>query len=356
MTREQNAHFYDQFDLDDSQYTGRLPYIKNIPREEQSSPSRKKSKEKSKPSDKHILAELEEQADDVSTFEFTYKASRHESVWLADSLGRFYEQQWIDDVLRMIRGGKEASIYQCVANQTTTADYIAAKVYRPRRFRNLKNDHLYREGRPRLDLEGNVIIDGGTLHAMQQRTEFGLRMMHTSWMQHEFQTLQILHAAGADVPAPYACDNNAILMAYIGGEHTAAPTLNQISLDLDEAIWLFERVIENVEIMLANDRIHADLSAYNILYWGGEITIIDFPQSISPNENRSAYPIFERDLTRICEYFTRQGVGTRPQKLAADLWTAHCGFLTPDVHPGLLDDQDEEDLAYWDSISNAAQQ
>ncbi|MGD2027845.1 MAG: hypothetical protein PVI99_08515, partial [Anaerolineales bacterium] len=87
MTREQNAHFYDQNDLDDSQYTGRLPYIKNIPREEQSSPSRKKSKEKSKPSDKHILAELEEQADDVSTFEFTYKASRHESVWLADSLG-----------------------------------------------------------------------------------------------------------------------------------------------------------------------------------------------------------------------------------------------------------------------------
>jgi serine/threonine-protein kinase RIO1 len=38
-------------------------------------------------------------------------------------------------------------------------------------------------------------------------------MMHTSWVQHEFQTMQILHAAGADVPVPYACDNNAILMS-----------------------------------------------------------------------------------------------------------------------------------------------
>lgn len=352
MTREQNDHFYDQFELDDFQYPGSLPYIKNIPRETQRFPYKKKSKEKPKPTDIHLLAELEEQADDLSTFEFTYKASRHEHAWLVDSLGRFYEQQWLDDVLRMIKGGKEASVYQCAANQSTPADYIAAKVYRPRQFRNLKNDHLYREGRARLDSEGHAIIDGGTLHAMHQRTEYGLRMMHTSWMQHEFQTMQILHAAGAKVPFTYACDYNAILMAYIGGDHSAAPTMNQINLELDEAIWLFECVIENVEIMLANDRIHGDLSAYNILYWDSEITIIDFPQAISPNENRSAYTIFERDLTRICDYFARQGVETRPHKLAADLWTAYNYRLTPDIHPRLLDDRDEEGLAYWNSISN----
>lgn len=353
MTKEPGYQSFDQLDqIDNIGDLDDLPYIKNLPRKDQRTPHRKKSTKKIEFSHENILAELAEQADDVSTFEFTYKASRHERAWLIDSLGRFYEQQWLDDVLRMIKGGKEASVYQCSANQSSLEDFIAAKVYRPRRFRNLKNDHLYREGRARLDSYGSVIIDHGTLHAMHQRTEFGLRMMHTSWMQHEFQTMQILHAAGADVPVPYACDNNAILMSYIGGDGLAAPTMNQIDLDPDESVHLFNRVLENIEIMLANDRVHGDLSAYNILYWDGKITIIDFPQAISPDENRSAYAIFERDLTRICEYFARQGVDAKPHAIAADMWTAHHHRLTPDVHPNLLDDQDVEDLAYWKSITN----
>ena len=353
MTREPVYQYFDQFDdIDDIGDLGDLPYIKNLPRKDQRTPHLKKPTKKSEFSHEHILADLAEQADDVSAFEFTYKASRHERAWLIDSLGRFYEQQWLDNVLRIIKGGKEASVYQCTANQTTLEDFIAAKVYRPRRFRNLKNDHLYREGRARLDIDGSEILDHGTLNAMHKRTEFGLRMMHTSWMQHEFQSMQILHAAGADVPVPYACDNNAILMSYIGGEGLAAPTMNQIDLDPDESVYLFERVLENIEIMLANDRVHGDLSAYNILYWDGEITIIDFPQAVSPEENRSAYTIFERDLTRICEYFARQGVDVKPHTIAADMWTAYQHHITPDVHPNLLDDQDDEDLAYWKSISN----
>jgi len=353
MTEKSINQYYDRLnEIENIGDLGDLPYIKNLPRKDQRIPPRKKSANKSETSREYILAELAEQSDDVSTFEFTYKAARHEHGWLIDSLGGFYEQHWIDDVLRMIKGGKEASVYQCSANQSILEDFIAAKVYRPRRFRNLKNDHLYREGRARLDSEGAAILDHGTLNAMDQRTEYGLRMMHTSWMQHEFQTMKLLHAAGADVPVPYACDNNAILMSYIGGVALAAPTMNQIDLDLDESTHLFRRVIENVDIMLANDRIHGDLSAYNILYWDGEITIIDFPQAISPEENRSAYAIFERDLTRICEYFARQGVDVKPRSIAADMWTSHRHRFSPDVHPGLLDDQDVDDLAYWKSISN----
>jgi len=75
--------------------------------------------------------------------------------------------------------------------------------------------------------------------------------------------------------------------------------------------------------MLANGIVHADLSAYNILYWDGEITLIDFPQVISPGGHRYAYQIFRRDVTRVCEYFSRQGVHADPARLAADLWTAH---------------------------------
>lgn len=88
--------------------------------------------------------------------------------------------------------------------------------------------------------------------------------------------------AGMDVPKPYAKEKNSILMEFIGDAATAAPALSGISLDRDEAKPLFERVVRNIDIMLSLDRIHGDLSAYNILYWQGEIKFIDFPQVVFP--------------------------------------------------------------------------
>lgn len=294
---------------------------------------------------------LAEQADDAGSFNFSYHASRHEEWWLIDSLGGFYEAQWLKDVLRLVKGGKEASVYQCLAGVTAEQDrYLAAKVYRPRQLRNLKNDHLYREGRENLDAEGNEILDLRMQRAMRRRSDYGLELLHTSWIEHEFRALQSLHAAGADVPAAYARGNNAVLMSYIGGRDTAAPTLNSIDLDGEEARSLFARVLRNIEVMLAQERIHGDLSAYNILYWEGKITLIDFPQVVNPHENRNAYQIFARDVARVSEYFIRQGLKIKPQRLAAELWTSHGYRLGPDVHPSLLDEESEADRAYWNRL------
>jgi len=77
--------------------------------------------------------------------------------------------------------------------------------------------------------------------------------------------------------------------------------------------------------MLSNNLIHGDLSAFNILYWQGAITLIDFPQVVAPSVNSNAFRIFERDVVRICEYFNRQGVHSSPRKIARDLW-ADYGF------------------------------
>lgn len=291
---------------------------------------------------------LAEQADDAASFDFSYQASRHERWWLIDSLGGFYEGQWLKDVLRLIKGGKEASVYQCLAGVTSDQDrYLAAKVYRPRMLRNLKNDHLYREGRIDLDADGNEIFDHRMMAAMRKKSGYGMELLHTSWIEHEYRALNSLHAAGADVPIAYARGNNAVLMSYIGRHDTAAPILNSVDLDRDEARQLFERVVRNIEIMLTQERIHGDLSAYNILYWEGKITLIDFPQVISPHENRNAYRIFERDVTRVSEYFTRQGLKIKPHKLAAEIWTSHGYRLGPEVHPSLLDEESEADRAYW---------
>jgi RIO kinase 1 len=290
---------------------------------------------------------LRSQDDSRKNFAFTYKAARFEAGWLLDSLGGFYEHQWISDVLRRVKGGKEASVYLCRAGAQIPTELIAAKVYRPRMLRNLKNDHAYREGRDNLDEEGKIVLDDGQQHAMAKRTAYGQTLLHQSWIAYEFTSMQALHAAGADVPRPYEMAHNAILMDYIGDLDGCAPTLSEVTLARAEARDLFDRVLFNLDVLLSKERIHGDLSAYNILYWEGALTLIDFPQVVSPRINRNAYAIFQRDVTRVCEYFNKQGLKLNPRSLAADLWKKHGYRPGPEIDPSLLDAEDERDRALW---------
>jgi len=291
---------------------------------------------------------LKGQDDSSRSFDFTYQAARFEEWWLLESLGDFYEHKWISDVLRRLKGGKEASVYLCRAGAESEAGLVAAKVYRPRSLRNLKNDGQYRTGRVDLDAEGNAIVKSADVHAMAKRSSYGEELRHQSWISYEFQTLEILRAAGADVPKPYAMEKNAILMDYIGDLTNAAPTLNTVTLDPDEVRPLFDRVIRNVDLLLSNQRIHGDLSAYNILYWDGDITLIDFPQVVPPESNPAAWTIFQRDVTRVCQYFATQGLKVNARKLAAELWTSHGHRIIKEVDPSQLDAEDPNDRKLWE--------
>jgi len=292
---------------------------------------------------------VQSQDDTIGNAKFTYKAARFEEGWLLDSLGGFYEHAWISDVIKRVKGGKEASVYLCQAGTEVKADLLAAKVYRPRSLRNLKNDHAYREGRIDLDNEGKIILDHGLEHAMAKRTDYGKNLLHQSWIAYEFTTLQKLYEKGVDVPQPFEMAGNAILMKYIGDIDSNAPALSELSLKKAEACELFDRVIHNIDLMLSINCIHGDLSAYNILYWEGQITLIDFPQTVSPTVNRNAFNIFRRDVTRVCEYFSKQGVRTDPQAMAADLWVKNKNKLHPEVDIRLLDPEDPQDRAFWKS-------
>lgn len=264
-------------------------------------------------------AQAEVQAD----FKFTYEPARFEEWWLLASLGELYEHQWIQDVFQRVRSGKEASVYQCAGGPAAQGALTAAKVYRPWSLRNMRNDWLYREGRLDLDNEGHEVIDGGMLHAIAKRTEYGRQLLHESWIAYEFKTMRALHSAGADIPEPYVMTPNTILMGFVGDRHRAAPTLNEVPLGLEEARSLFDRVLRNLHLLLSGDRIHGDLSAYNILYWQGRISLIDFPQVVSPRDNPNSYLIFRRDVQRLCDYFGRQGLDQDSERLSLDLWTSH---------------------------------
>ena len=254
---------------------------------------------------------------------FTFKAARFEEEWLIGYLKVFYDDQLITDVLREVKGGKEANVYCCRAHPRTGHDLLAVKVYRPRKLRNLRNDAQYRAGRNVLDEQGKELRKKREERAMEKKTGFGKELLHGSWLAHEFQNLEKLHRAGADVPKPIAHSDNAILMEYLGDEDEAAPTLSEVRLQPDEARPLFTRLIHNVGLMLEQDRIHGDLSAYNVLYWDGDVKIIDFPQAVDPWINPDAYTLFKRDVLRLCQYFGRQGIHADAPSLARQIWRDH---------------------------------
>lgn len=248
--------------------------------------------------------------------------TNEERAFVEEQLRPFYDLKLIHGVLRRVKGGKEANVYCCQAHPATGVELLAAKVYRPRQLRNLKNDSQYRQGRPVLNGDGQALDtrDWRAFKAIAGKSRFGLRLTQTSWVEYEFQTLKKLYAAGADVPKPYHNSTHVMLMDYIGELESAAPTLHKVALEAHEAQPMFERLMHNVELMLQQHCIHGDLSAYNVMYWEGDIKLIDFPQIVDPRYNPDAQAIFTRDVTRLCDYFARYGIRTNPARLAHEMW------------------------------------
>lgn len=258
-------------------------------------------------------------------FDPTFTGSLQERQWIKSSLEEFWEDCLLTDVLYRVKGGKEATVYCCRAHEATGLTHLAAKVLRPRKFRAMRNYSAYLEGRGVLNLEGKLEFDGRSARALRKMTRFGKKLHTGSWVMHEYTALKELHAAGADVPRPLAVSGNAILMELVGDAEYPAPILHSVRLEPEEVRPLFDRLVRNLEILLAGFRVHGDLSAYNVLYWEGDVTLIDFPQVVDAINHPEAFSIFLRDVTRLCDYFRRQGLDVDPVEIAHDLWSDWVG-------------------------------
>lgn len=268
----------------------------------------------------------EEESQQQTTFNPLFLASRRDAPWLLSSLTPLYEQQLISDVLGEAHSGKEAMVYCCAAHPSTGAEYLAAKIYRPRMFRSLRNDAVYRFSRVQRDEQGQAEHGNSRRgSAATRKTERGRAAQVAAWIEYEYQTQRLLYNQGANVPRPYAQVGNAVLMEYIGAVEQPAPRLGGVLLEPREAREHFACIMRNIELALACGRIHGDLSEYNILYWEGKVTLIDFAQAADPYHNSDVYSLFARDVARVCRYFARYGIETNAGELAREIWTRHMG-------------------------------
>ena len=167
---------------------------------------------------------------------------------------------------------------------------------------------------------GRVILNGHDARAAAKMTRFGREVRASLWTGSEYQTLRILHTAGAHVPKALGHTSGAVVMEWIGDAEGPAPQLKEVKLDRSEAAELFGALITNIELWLACNIVHADLYAYNLLCHAGRLVAIDFPQAVDPRFNDNAPSLLARDLGNVCQYFGRFGVESDPNALADDMW------------------------------------
>jgi RIO kinase 1 len=231
---------------------------------------------------------------------------------VSEAIAPLIDDELIADVLFQVKSGKEATLFCCRGARRAQAELVAVKVYKPQQFRSFRNDSVYQAGR--------VILDSRARRAAAKRTRFGREVKSTLWTNSEYETLRVLHRAGAGVPRPLGRSEGAIAMEWIGDADAPAAQLKDVDLSRSEAHACFEHLLAEIELWLACNIVHGDLSAYNLLYDGQRLVAIDFPQASDPRFNANAYELLARDLGNVCRFFARAGVEAEPDALAADLW------------------------------------
>lgn len=244
-------------------------------------------------------------------------SSDHESA-----IAPFIDEGWIEEILYEVKSGKEATVFCCQGGERSPVPLIAAKVYRPIESRRFKNDGMYAEGRVHMAREGRV------RRAVKSKSAFGRQVQYGTWLWQEWDTLNVLHEAGASVPRPLAVGEQAILMPFLGDEDAPAPMLHEIRLARADAARLVDALLSDVELMLDHDCVHGDLSPYNIMYHGGRAVIIDFPQAIDPRLNHSARVLLTRDVEHLCNWARRHDVNRPADRIAGRLWSR---FMVGDI-------------------------
>jgi RIO kinase 1 len=226
----------------------------------------------------------------------------------------------IDEVIRALKSGKEATVY-LVRSGTQTR---CAKVYRDMRQRSFQRRAQYQEGRK---LRGSR-----QTRAVNKNTRFGRGEQETAWKNAEVDALYRLQAAGVRAPKPYGYFNDVLLMELVtDSDGQPAPRLGEIDLSPEQAREYHAFLIRQIVRMLDIGLIHGDLSEFNVLVDSDGPVIIDLPQVVNAAGNNGALAMLERDVNNIRGTLARFAPELLATEFAREMWDVYeRGELTAD--------------------------
>jgi len=108
-------------------------------------------------------------------------------------------------------------------------------------------------------------------------------------------------------------------MEYLGDERQAAPRLVEARLDRDLLEEAWRQLLGSLRHLSRAGVVHGDLSVYNLLWWDGTLSIIDFPQAVDATTNPAAFDLLHRDLENVATCFGRRGVAVDAEAAFAEL-------------------------------------
>jgi RIO kinase 1 len=215
----------------------------------------------------------------------------------------------IDEVIRSLKSGKEATVY-LVRSGTQTR---CAKVYRDMAQRSFQKRAQYQEGRG--------VRGSRQARAMSKSTRFGRREQEAAWKNAEVDALYQLVAANVRVPKPYGYFNDTLIMELVtDASGDPAPRLGEVDLSPQTAREYHDFLIRQIVRMLSIGLIHGDLSEFNVLVAPDGPVIIDLPQVVNAAGNNGALAMLERDVNNIRGTLGRFAPELLETEYAREMW------------------------------------
>lgn len=229
------------------------------------------------------------------------------------------EDGLIDDVVRQLMSGKEATVYVVRCGD----DVRCAKVYKEANKRSFRQSVDYTEGRK--------VKSSRQSRAMEKGSKFGRKAQEEAWQSAEVDALYRLAAAGVRVPKPYNFYEGVLLMELVTDANgNAAPRLNDVEFTAAEARIHHRSLLKEVVRMLCAGIVHGDLSEFNILLGTDGPVIIDLPQAVDAAGNNHAQSMLERDVANLSTYFGRFAPELLTSQYGKEIWSL---YAHGDLHP-----------------------
>ena len=227
----------------------------------------------------------------------------------------------VDDVLRPLKSGKEASVYVVRSG----GEVICAKVYKDMAQRSFQARVQYQEGRK--------VRGSRQARAIGKASKFGKREQETAWKNTEVDALYQLRDAGVRVPEPHGYFHGVLVMELVvDADGHSAPRLCEVELSPDQARGFHRFLMRQVVKMLCIGLIHGDLSEYNVLVAPEGPVIIDFPQVVSAAGNNAARAMLLRDVHNLRASLGRFAPELLATHFGEEMWALYeRGELLPDT-------------------------
>jgi RIO kinase 1 len=227
----------------------------------------------------------------------------------------------VDEVLRQLKSGKEASVYVVRCG----SEVRCAKIYKDMGQRSFQQRAQYQEGRK--------VRGSRDARAMAKSTRYGRKEQEAAWKNTEVDALYQLIAAGVRVPQPFGFFNGVLIMELVtDADGNSAPRLSEVDLSPEHARAYHQFLMSQIVRMLCSGLIHGDLSEFNVLVDSHGPVIIDLPQAVNAAGNNNAFAMLERDVKNLTDALGRFAPELLATHYAAEMWALFDqGDLTPET-------------------------